>query len=143
MVGRLAQPGWLPYPHMRVATCECLYKDSPSLPAFPLLHPKPDLVGRVDSPSQKAGPSGLPKVTPIEQRALAAKKSHPPPICRMSVEAPPTCLPTSRPHRVAWYQGDGQGRHLDLGPTHSSLTPPRPGHSDFWTQCAPQQPLRR
>lgn len=73
-------------------------------------------------PSHMAGPSGLPEVTLLRARGPCCQEVPPPPICRMSVEAPSTCPPLDWPHKPG-VAGRWTGKASGLGPTHSSLTP--------------------
>lgn len=63
-----------------------------------------------------------------------ARKSHPPPVYQMSVEAPPTCPPAPGPGRRA---GETARRaRLHVGPSLLP-TPLDQGHGDFWAQRSP------
>lgn len=72
--------------------CTRLYKDPPPLLRSPRL-----IQSRIQSavlipPSHVAGPGGLPEMTPLEPGGSCLPRSPTPlPVCRMSVEAPPTC----------------------------------------------------
>lgn len=55
------------------------------------------------------------------------------------MEAPATCPPLAS-HTGQAQQVDGQGRHLDLGPTHSSLTPLDQGTATSGRGVLPSHP---
>lgn len=94
-----AGPAWLATApahacsHVCTCECTCLYR-TPSPPAFPLPHILSPVWSAVLMPPSRGWPKvGCLRMTPIRARVTCCQEVPPPPVSRMSVEAPPTCPP--------------------------------------------------